>query len=146
MQKPQSIEHIGWDLWRATAAWKQQLTQEMVRRGFTFYGEARGGLVRHIGVDGISQAALSVKTETSKQAVQQQLDDLVQDGIVRRIPDPTDARKKRIELTKKGLEVFDTANDVKKEIEARYETLIGPESMKTLKAALSVIIEDGTRQ
>ncbi len=138
------IDHIGWDLWQASQAWKRQLDQNMVARGHAIYGEARGGLIRHIGVDGISQAALATKAGVTKQAVQQHIDDLAKEGYVIRQPDPDDARKKIVMLTDKGAALFQVANDVKREIEAHYTRLIGAEDMKTLKTALAKITEVGT--
>lgn len=138
------IDHIGWDLWRASQAWKSQLTQKMVARGHAVYGEARGGLIRHIGVEGISQVALATKAGVSKQAVQQHIDELVNEGYAVRRPDPTDARKKIVVLTQKGEALFHVANDVKQEIEEHYLELIGAEHMQVLRAALAKIVEDGS--
>ncbi len=143
MSDRELIEHIGWDLWQATQAWKGQLTSKMAARGYPVYGEARGSLIRHIGADGISQAMLARKAGISKQAVQQQIDDLGADGYVTREPDPDDARKKIVMLTAQGEALFTVANDVKREIEAHYRALIGPERMEVLKAALAAITADG---
>ncbi len=45
----QVIDHIGWELWKATDNWKQDLVSGMHARGLQSYGEARYGLLRHIG-------------------------------------------------------------------------------------------------
>jgi len=114
----------------------------MVRRGFTWFGEARSSLVPHIPPDGIAQTLLVTKTGISKQAVQQHLDDLVRDGVVERVADPADARRKIVRYTVKGVEALDVANEVKREIEVRYSEQIGADTIQTLRKALSVIIED----
>ena len=136
------IEHIGWDLWRAASAWKQRFTLEMGAMGYDWFAEARGNLLQHIGSNGIAQLELAARTGISKQAVQQQLDELVHDGIVERVPDPKDARRKRIQLTKAGMEVLEKANFVKMKIETYYEKRLGKEAMAHLKEALSSLIGD----
>lgn len=136
------IDHIGWDLWRATQVWKRDLTREMIARGFDWYGESRGLLIGQIGVRGIAQSELAARTNTSKQAVQQQLDELVRDGFVRRSVDPADARKKMLELTRDGRQVLEAITESKLEIENRYQKRMGPEQFAKLKSGLNMIIED----
>jgi len=136
-----SIDHIGWDLWRATQSWKRRFTSDMVAAGFGWYGEARGGLIQHIGTNGIAQIDLAARTSMSKQAVQQHLDDLVRDGIVERLADANDARKKQIRFTPAGIKALKAANRIKQQIEADYRRLIGPAAMKELARALALIID-----
>lgn len=139
--QPDLIDHIGWDLWNATQAWKHRFTQEMVERGFPWYGEARGGLIHLIGARGIAQADLAAKARMTKQAVQQHLDDLVIDGVVERIPDPSDARRKIVHYTQAGIHALREANNVKRAIEADYRATLGDASMAALKSALSGLIK-----
>ncbi len=136
---PELIDHIGWDLWRATDAWTRRFTEEMVSQGFTWFGEARGGLVQHIGHDGLPQNALARKAGMSKQAVQQQLDDLVADDVVERVADAGDARRKLVQLTPEGLRAFEVANKIKRAIEMDYRRLLGDAAFETMKRALGRI-------
>lgn len=140
--KPELIDHIGFDLWRAAQAWKYAYEAEMVQRGFTWFGEARSSLVPHIPPEGIAQTLLVTKAGISKQAVQQHLDDLVRDGVVERVADPVDARRKIVRYTGQGVEALHVANEVKREIEARYRARMGANTLKTLREALTSIIED----
>jgi len=138
-------EHVGWDLWRATAAWKRRFTREMLACGHLWYGEARGNLIQHIPRHGVAQTALVKRTGLSKQAVQQLLDELVHDGIVRRRPDPADARRKLIAYTRAGSTALDDADEIKRAIENEYRAAMGAPALRALKGALAVIIatEDG---
>lgn len=128
-------------MWRAAQVWKRDLTHEMIARGVEWYGESRGLLIGQIGFDGIAQSELAAKTITSKQAVQQQLDELVRDGFVRRSPDPEDARKKMLELTQDGLLVLKAITASKLVIESRYRERMGLDRFATLKSGLTAIIE-----
>ncbi|MEP0519535.1 MAG: MarR family transcriptional regulator [Hyphomicrobiales bacterium] len=138
--KPDLIDHIGWDLWRVTQGWKQRFHADMVGRGYAWFGEARGNLIQHIGRHGIPQNELVLRAGMTKQAVQQQLDDLVRDGALERISDPKDARKKLVQFTDLGIEAMSAANDVKRDIEAEYAEIIGKDAMTALKGFLNTII------
>ncbi|EBA14057.1 MarR family winged helix-turn-helix transcriptional regulator [Roseobacter sp. CCS2] len=142
----QIIDHIGWDLWQATQNWKKELVAGMIARGFHDYGDARYSLLRHIGPSGLSQSRLTTVSGLSKQAVQQQIDDLVRDTIVTRQPDPDDARKKRIVLTDSGRLLYAEIDAVKIEIETRYEQVIGQQRMADLKDILKEINDNQNAQ
>lgn len=136
MKPPSLIDHIGWDLWQATQRWKQDFDAAMAARGYAWIGEARGAAFRHIGRNGIDQTALPAHLGISKQAVQQLLDELQRDAIITRTPSKNDARRKRVMLTKAGLDALHAGNDAKQEIEARYAALLGPERLKALQQDL----------
>ena len=137
---PELIDHIGWDLWRASAAWKRRFTEGMVARGHSWYGEARGNLIQHIGRNGIQQNDIVRKAGMTKQAVQQHLDDLVADGVVERAPDPEDARRKLVRFTEEGMLALSDANVIKRAIEKDYERIVGKDDAQVLKQALARII------
>ncbi|MEL6678418.1 MAG: MarR family winged helix-turn-helix transcriptional regulator [Pseudomonadota bacterium] len=138
-ERPELLDHVGWRLHLAYARWKTLFAERMVARGCPWMGEARGALLQHIGADGVSQNVLVARSGLTKQAVQQHLDALVADGIVARLPDPKDARKKRVRLTAKGIEGQHIANAVKLEIEEVFAETLGPEGFAALKAALGEI-------
>lgn len=133
------LDHIGWDLWRASQAWKKRFVERMVGRGHAWFAEARANLLHLISADGTRQSALVVKSQMTKQAVQQFLDELEQDGLVKRQPDPADARGRLVRFTPKGLKALADANIVKREIEMEYQALIGRDGLTQLKSALDKI-------
>lgn len=137
--KPELLDHVGWRLHLAYREWKTLFAQKMVERGCPWVAEARGALMQHIGPSGTSQQAIVEKSGLTKQAVHLHLDDLVQDGIIERLPDPQDARKKRVQLTPKGLESQHIANEVKQEIEQSFEALLGPKRHQEFRAALRIL-------
>src|ERR1051325_8377172 len=97
------VDHVGLDLWRAAIAWRERLHGEMVARGHAWYGDARSGIAAHLDPAGSWQSERVERMRLSKQAVQQLLDGLESDGVVRRVPDPEDGRGKRVVYTAKGL-------------------------------------------
>ena len=129
-ERPPLIDHIGWDLTRAARSWKARYQREMVARGYAFFGEARGDLIGRIPRDGVSQAEIAAATGLTKQAVQQQIDLLVEDGIVERQADKQDKRRKSVVFTKKGHAALAEGNEVKKAIEAEVAERLGPKAFR----------------
>jgi DNA-binding MarR family transcriptional regulator len=134
-------DHVGLDLWRAALSWRERLEGEMVRRGHTWYGDARGAIAATLDPRGMSQAELARRMKLSKQAVQQLVDGLEEDGIVQREPDPDDGRGKRVVYTKKGLAALKDAVQVKRAIEASYREKLGARGLETLRELLGKITE-----
>lgn len=137
-------EHVGVDMWRAALAWRERLHSEMVERGHTWYGDARGVIAQHLDPRGMSQAALVVRVGSSKQAVQQLLDALEAEGVIRREADPNDGRGKRVVYTKKGLAALRDGVQVKRAIEAEYKRKLGERRYAALVDALHALIRDDT--
>ncbi|MET1416268.1 MarR family transcriptional regulator [Roseibium sp. HPY-6] len=143
MTKTKKPEHVGWDLWQATAVWKQRFTKGMVDHGHSWYAEARGSLMQFLSDEGIAQTTLTELSGLTKQAVQQHLDDLANDGIIRREADTGDKRRKLVVLTEQGMQAFGDATAVKLKIEREYADALGTEKLDTLKAGLKAIIKLG---
>lgn len=133
-------DHIGWTLWRATLSWRKEFTAAMSAAGHGWFAQARGNLLVHIGPTGIRQGDLAEKAGLTKQAVQQFLDELVQDGIVMRTPDETDARARRVRLTPAGEAAMRDADRIKLQIETRWRERLGSEGFDQLDALLRQVI------
>jgi DNA-binding MarR family transcriptional regulator len=134
---PETLDHIGWLLWRVTQRWKQEFDEGLVALGYPWAVEARANIVMHIGRSGIRQAELVRRMRLSKQAVQQLLDELVADGIVVREPDPEDRRGKLIAFTGAGRKFLADANIAKRRIEAEYRAALGDRRFGQLVDALT---------
>ena len=74
--------------------------------------------------------------------MQQFVDDLVRDGIVMRTPDATDARARRVVLTKAGEAAMRDADRIKLQIETRWRDRLGSEAFDQLDALLRQVIAD----
>lgn len=135
------IEHIGVALWRAAMAWRDRLHREMVERGHLWYGDARAVIALHLDPAGTAQVELVARTGLTKQAVQQLLDSLEADGIIRREPSPTDRRSKVVVYTAKGRASVRDANAVKRSIESDYRARLGARGFDALQDALARLIE-----
>jgi len=136
-----SIDHIGIALHQAATEWRHSFRSEMAARGYPWHLNASGEVLAHLGPSGVSQTALTERMGLSKQAVQQLLDQLEADGVVRRETDPADKRAKRVVLTDLGLRDFAERNRVKREIEERYRDKLGKKLFAKLEKALRRLAE-----
>jgi DNA-binding MarR family transcriptional regulator len=137
-------DHIGWTLWRAAQVWRVEFTKAMVAAGYGWFGQARANLLQHIGPGGVRQGDLAERAGLTKQAVQQFVDELVADGILMRTPDKTDARARRVVLTKAGLAAMLDADRIKAEIEASWRNRLGSDDFDRLDALLRRLAEGPT--
>jgi DNA-binding MarR family transcriptional regulator len=130
------IDHVGVDLWRAAQAWKQRFCAEMVRSGHAWYGDARSAVVAHLDPEGLTQSELVRRMGMTKQAVQQLVDGLEADGIVRREADPEDGRSKRVVYTATGRAALRDAVTIKRRMERELRDRLGPPKLEMLIAIL----------
>ncbi len=129
---PPSIDHVGWRLWCASQAWKEKFLAGMLASGHHWYAEARSSIIPFLDREGTRQGVLVQRMGLSKQAVQQLVDDLEDEGIIERRPDPEDRRGKVVIFTQKGLRAQSDANRVKREVEASFQAKLGKEDFTRL--------------
>jgi DNA-binding MarR family transcriptional regulator len=143
MATPPLIEHVGWRLWRASQQWMRRFSAEMVEAGYPVFAEARAQLIPHIAREGSRQSELVARMGLSKQAVQQLIAGLEDDGLVERLPDLDDRRGKVVAFTPQGLALLAAANEVKKRIEKDYRARLGTERFAQLMQALDLLDSPG---
>ena len=136
---PPVIDHIGWGLWQASSSWQTAFEAEMVAKGHAWFAEARGAVFRFVGPRGVRQSDLQAQLRISKQAVQQLLDQLEKDDIIKREADANDSRAKRITLTKKGVQAAHDANAAKRKVEETIRKKLGDDSFHSLVNLLTTL-------
>jgi DNA-binding MarR family transcriptional regulator len=139
---PTLIDHVGWRLWRLARQWKIEFDAQMLTRGYPWVAEARGGVIGHLRPGGRPQSELAALLGVSKQAVQQFVDELVEEGAVERVVDPSDARGRIVRLTARGVAFIEEGNAVKREIEKRYAKRIGRDRLDALNTALDELADE----
>lgn len=140
------LDHIGWRLWDAAAAWKEKFAAEMVAMGHDWYREARSSVVPYVKKEGTRQAEIVERMGLSKQAVQQLIVDLESSGILRRDPDPNDGRGKIVRFTDKGLAAQSDSQKAKKKVEAGMKAELGAGEFDRLMNALRKIGSDSSQR
>lgn len=137
---PDPIAHVGAALWEATTLWLRLFHARMAARGWPAFGEARGQVLVHVGRGGIAQGALAARTGLTKQAVQQHVDALERDGILERVPDAGDTRRRIVRFAAGGLRALAAADEEKRALEAEFARRAGAEDMAALSRALAAIV------
>ena len=85
---------------------------------------------------GTRLSELAGRAQTTKQRMMQVVDELAEDGFVRRTPDPEDGRAKIVKLTAKGLRNRAEARRALLSVEARAKRRLGGRRYEGLKGAL----------
>jgi DNA-binding MarR family transcriptional regulator len=99
-------------------------------------------LLPHIDLDGTRMSDLAERLGVSKQAVTQLVDELESFGVVERVPDPEDARARRVCFTARGRAGFFEGLATLRELERELGRAIGEKPMAELRSAL-LAIHDG---
>ncbi len=87
--------------------------------------------------NGITRAAeLARVLGVSRQAIQQQINELERDDIVTQIPDPSDRRANRIVFSEKGSEMINAALETLRQAEQVLAMRLGFESVSGMRQAL----------
>ena len=135
-------DHIGWRLWDAAAAWKEDFAAQMIAEGHDWYAEARSSVIPYVALEGTRQADVVARMGLSKQAVQQMIVDLERSGILMREPDPDDGRGKIVRFTKAGLAAQRDSLRAKQRVEAEVRAKLGDAEFEQLMDLLQKIGTD----
>lgn len=134
--------HIGRLLLRAQRAFSLRSIHKLRKMGHTGLSLAHTNLLAHLDMEGTRITVLAERIGVTKQAVGQLVLELEQKGYIGRSVDPTDRRAAIITFTVAGWQFLLDADQIKREIEAEYTAILGPEGMQNLRALLTNLIEN----
>jgi DNA-binding MarR family transcriptional regulator len=103
-----------------------------------------GCVFRFVKEDGMRLTRLAELASMTKQSVGEVVDDLVDRGYVKRVPDPADRRAKLICLTERGEEAQSLAFGIFAEVEKRWIERYGREKIARLRETLEEIASTET--
>jgi DNA-binding MarR family transcriptional regulator len=133
-----SRKRLGAVLAEAQDSWQSALRAALDKRGLPLLG-AGADVLAHLTLDGLSQSLLPERLGLSKQAVQQSLDHLERQNLVRRESDPADKRAKRVLLTEAGLYALEARRDAEREIEKQFRDGLGKKAFGKLRKGLKAL-------
>lgn len=96
---------------------------------------------QRIAVGGSRLAELAQAAQLPKQTVGSIVDQLERAGYVRRVPDPDDARARRVTITARGKQLVDISLPVVREVEAAWRAHLGTTRSRQLREALTALRE-----
>ena len=115
------------------------LHAELAREGHPDVRPLHGFVFQAIGRDGTTAVELARRLGVSKQAAGKTLDGLERLGYVERAADPTDARRKLVRLTDRGVEVLVRSAQIFDDLRAEWAARIGPDRLRALEADLAAV-------
>ncbi|MDX8353680.1 MarR family winged helix-turn-helix transcriptional regulator [Cognatiyoonia sp. IB215182] len=133
-------DHIGWRLWNASKQWETRFAAAMIDAGFSWYGDARAGVIPYISASGTRQVDIVNRMQISKQAVHQSLSELEMDGVIRRVPDPDDGRGRIVQFTERGVAARKAALKIKEALENDLRAELGEVQFDALYASLGAFL------
>ena len=101
---------------------------------------AHTALLPHVDLAGTRLTTLAERLGVSKQAAGQLVDELVELGMLERVPDPNDARAKLVRFSKRGEQTLFDGLEVLRELEDEIRTWVGDSRMIALHAALAAVV------
>ena len=133
-QQPQEVLMRG--LLRAYYWMDESLQNGLQRAGYRPRTRTQTMILIHIS-NGVTRAAeLARALGVSRQAIQQQINDLEADDLVAQIPDPTDKRANRIVFSERGAALINQAMETLRGAEQTLAMRIGYEKVGQLRNAL----------
>jgi DNA-binding MarR family transcriptional regulator len=133
---------IGYLLAKASQHWNELLAEAFRRQG---HGDVRPSygsvLVPLFEEDGLRMSELAARARLAKQTMTTMVRVVERAGLVRRRPDPDDARATRVELTARGRRFKPVAARELVRLEDRVVARFGERRTAALSAALAQLLE-----
>jgi DNA-binding MarR family transcriptional regulator len=119
-----------------------QLHAELARQGHPDVRPAYGFAMQAIGVDGATASELGRRLGISKQAAGKTVDRLENLGYAVRVDDESDARRKVVRLTPRGIDSLTRSATIFDDLRARWAASLGADRLAELETALRTVAPD----
>ena len=105
--------------------------------GFDDLTLAQGRIFARIGPRGTRLTNLAEQAQVTKQTAGFLVDQLERADYVRRVPDPSDARARLVQIAPRGAAAIEVARVVEAEVEAEWAAHLGKQATLQLRRALT---------
>ena len=119
-----------------TRAMEARLFAAVAAAGFDDTTVAQLRIAARIGPGGTRLTTLAEQALVTKQTAGHLVDQLERAGYVRRVPDPSDARARLVQIAERGEALVAVARRVEAEVDAEWTAHLGVEATAHLRAAL----------
>ncbi|NNH06439.1 MarR family winged helix-turn-helix transcriptional regulator [Cellulomonas fimi] len=117
---------------------------ELAARGYDDFRPTHEFAMRAILAGADSASDVGRRLSVSKQAAAKTVAVLVDRGYVSSDPDPSDARRNRLQVTARGLDVLREGEAVFDDLRARWEETLGAAELAHLEASLVKVVGGAT--
>jgi DNA-binding MarR family transcriptional regulator len=116
-----------------------EFRQELEKSGYGDIRPTHGCVFRFIRGEPLRLTELATLAGMTKQSIGEVIDNLVELGYVKRVPDPQDRRAKLLCLTERGEEAQKVGFGLFQKVEQRWAKRYGPERLAQLRELLEEI-------
>ena len=138
---PGERQNLGLLCFYPYRALESRLLAALAGAGFDDITTAQGRIAARIAPGGTRLTALAEQALVTKQTAGHLVDQLERAGYVRRVPDPTDARARLVQMAERGRALVALARQVETEVEAEWTAHLGVEATAVLRATLERLRE-----
>jgi DNA-binding MarR family transcriptional regulator len=130
-------QNLGLLCYYPSRAMESRIFAALAEAGFTDLTVAQGRVAARIGPAGTRVTELAEQAGVTKQTAGYLVDQLERAGYVRRVPDPTDARARLVQIAGRGAAVREVARATEAQVEAEWTAHLGPRATEQLRRALT---------
>lgn len=135
----QRASHIGRLLFELGRHFEMESLLALQQRGHLRLTQAQKQVIVNLPLAGARLTDLADRCGVTKQTMMRLVDNLEDQGYVKRVADPQDARAKSVRLTTKGRQLIDDGLMVAVQIEMEYRELLGDAEFTPLAEALRAL-------
>ena len=128
--------NLGLLLFIPYRALENRVFDALAAAGFDDFTPAQARIFQRIGQHGTRLTELAEQARVTKQTAGFLVDQLERSGYVRRVPDPTDARARLVQIAERGHRTMPVADAVVAEVEAEWTAHLGAAQAAQLRKAL----------
>jgi DNA-binding MarR family transcriptional regulator len=137
-----TTENLGFLLAKASQRWNELLYERFSARGFAEVRPAYGSILLPLfEEDGLRMGEIARRARLSKQTMTTLVRSCEEDGLVRRVRDPGDARAFRISLTARARQFRPVAEEILQELDGRVLAALGRNGRQALAGALEEVMQ-----
>ncbi|MFF9112264.1 MULTISPECIES: MarR family winged helix-turn-helix transcriptional regulator [unclassified Streptomyces] len=119
------------------------LHAELAEQGHPEVRPAHGFALQAIGLEGSAASDIARRLGISKQAAGKTVDRLVALGYAERADDPTDARRKVVRLTGRGIDVLARSARIFERLRADWAARLGEDRVRAVEDDLAAVVAPG---
>ncbi|WBQ07161.1 MarR family winged helix-turn-helix transcriptional regulator [Kribbella sp. CA-293567] len=134
---PDDDVNLGLLLFIPYRALENRVFERLTEAGFDDITPAQARVFQRISSSGTRLTALAEQAQITKQTAGFLVDQLERAGYVRRVPDPTDARARLVQIADRGAQAIPIAAAVVAEVEAEWIAHLGAGQAAQLRRALT---------
>ncbi|HET9873978.1 MAG TPA: MarR family transcriptional regulator [Propionibacteriaceae bacterium] len=128
--------NLGLLLFIPYRAMENRVFESLAQAGFDDITLARGRICQRISPEGTRLTDLAEQAQVTKQTASGLVDELERAGYVTRVPDPSDARARLIQIAPRGAAAVEAAAATIAEVEAEWVRHLGTRRITQLRHIL----------